>query len=125
MQTIGLTILKFSFIIILFIIFINCFGIPAFRKFAKNESVVVVTTESEPDGHVLAPAITVCRRNSITEAGWKNEIDLENTESMFEAVCNNRSGNKNIFESILNSTFSENETANVMYNDNIQMQASR
>ena len=102
---------------ILFIIFINYFGIPAFKKFEKNESVVVVTTESEPDGHVLAPAITVCRRNSITEAGWKNEIDVHNTKNMFEAVCNKSTGNSDILECVLNFTYSENETATVVFND--------
>ena len=104
--------LKCLFAVLLFSIFLACFGVPAIEKFGRDENVVVVTTETAPDGLASAPAITVCRLAGKGNHGWKKGIKSSRIfgSSYVKTACNGTSG-ETLHECILNSTFSKEETA--------------
>ena len=66
--------------ILLFLIFLQYFGLPSWSRFQEGQ-VVVVSHERE-DGFVPAPAVTVCPQNPISMGGFKNVSIVDGTNTM-------------------------------------------
>ena len=55
--------------VLLFLIFLQYFGIPSWQRYQKGQ--VVVTSYTREDGIVLAPAVTFCAQNPSISMGYK------------------------------------------------------
>ena len=56
--------------ILLFLIFLQYFGLPSWQRYQEGQ--VVVTSHKREDGYVPAPAVTFCPQNPSILAGFKN-----------------------------------------------------
>ena len=83
-------------IIVLFLTYLFCFGIPKMKAYIENKNIVTETFEEEPDNKAWTPAVTVC--GAFGDA-WKYE---------FSDVCKGISGD-NLLQCFLNSTYRKEE----------------
>ena len=64
--------LRLLFQLVLVLIFLFFFGLPAFKQYLAME-VMVVKTMRESGGKIVAPAISINARNPKTRLGWKGD----------------------------------------------------
>ena len=81
--------------VLLFLIFLQYFGLPSWRRYQEGQ-VVVVSHERE-DGFVPAPAVTFCPQNPNSFGGFKNATLSDGTNSMAE-VCEGKEDMKKCIE---------------------------
>ena len=93
-----LSILRFSFIFLLFFLFFYEFGIESIRKFlAKQKFVVESSREYTDSDH---PAITVCASNGLH--GWRDGTILKHP---FEKLCSEATNAQEAYQCINENTF--------------------
>ena len=106
--------LKFFVINLLFLVFLLLFGIPSLNKYMKNESLEVVSVDSESSYKpVLAPSIVICPTNPNTSIGWKIEKEILDTVSIsdslqfYKFICGSA---ENLSDCILDKSYSLEES---------------
>ena len=88
----------------LFAIFLWLFGIPAIRRYQKQE--VIVISSIEHSGGILAPTISVIVRNLRSKKGWKSENITSSLTEVIEDQCGKAS---DIRKCILEGTYNLSE----------------
>ena len=79
--------IKLFVITMLFLIFLLLFGIPSVNKYIKNESLEVVSVDSESSYKpILAPSIVICPTNPNTSIGWKIEKKILDSLTILDSL---------------------------------------
>ena len=100
----GVGIIKFVFIAILLLIFIQYFGIVSIKKYLDRGILVKVSKQSNPDG-VVSPSVTICALNPLTKNGWRNDnFTMESDGSFVEASCSGLTG-RDLQDCVLRATY--------------------
>ena len=90
--------------LVLTVFALHCFGLPALRRYQKNQVVVIISTDSQSG--LPTPAGAVCPQNPNTTNGFPiNEanLSLDNSKSRIGGVCKGKEGN-NIAQCVDNAT---------------------
>ena len=88
--------------ILLLVIFLYFFGLPALKRYQRKE-VTVVRSEKDVGG-ILVPAVTIASRNPQTQRGWR----AADAVSSIEGACGGFNGT--IDQCIEEKTFEQSET---------------
>ena len=102
------TILQISYVCFLCLIFLFGFGITNFRKYFKDDSLIVLSKEILTNP-IEAPAITICPINPISGFGLKTISQSNNykpNETLFKAIWRSCEKEKGIGECVMDETYS-------------------
>ena len=101
-------ILKTLLNVILVVIFWTYFGSVSVERYQKQNVLVSSSTiASDPDG-LDVPAITICRRNSITSMGW-NVTENTNITTMSKVLVHMCGGEEDITKCIEEKTYGQSD----------------
>ena len=108
-----LALARFSFVVVLAVLFFNFFGYPALVRYLEKAVLIKVSTISPPAERegLLPPAITFCPMTPARPypMGWKNSSSDDLTH-VIDANCENLVDHKDVLKCIQEKTYQLNET---------------